>query len=139
MNGEKSEKFKKPGVKFDFNIKSESDNNSRRSGIFTGPTSGLEYLLRILYCDDLVLFSESIEEHQAVLDVMVPIFDRFGLIIAEDKTKSMVFNAEYEKTPIFKINTINSKNETAEIFLGHVEAFKYLGYRASSTGGGDYP
>ena len=132
-NGEKSEKFKKPGVKFDFNIKSESDNNNRRSGIFSGPASGLEYLLRILYCDDLVFFSETIEELQAILDVVVPIFDKFGLIIAEDKTKSMVFNAEYVKKPIFSLNSTNSKNEKTEIFLEHVEAFKYLGYRASST------
>ena len=133
-NGEKSEKFKKAGVKFDFNIKSESDNNSRRGGIFTGSASGIEHLLKLLYCDDLCLFSESIEELQLILDVMVLIFDKFGLIIAEDKTKSMVLNVEkFDKTPLFNINSTNSIGEPININLEHVEAFTYLGIRASAT------
>ena len=132
-NGEKSEKWTQPGVKFDFNIKSECNNNSRRKGIFTGEAAGIEFLLRILYADDLVWFSESEEELQLILDIVVPIFDKFGLIIAEDKTKSMIFNSDFDKTPIFKINTKNSENENTITYLEHVDSFKYLGYRASST------
>ena len=124
---------KKPGVEFSFNIKSEIDNNDRRKQIFTGETYGIERLLRLLYADDLVLFAESIEELQFILDILAPIFDRFGLIIAEDKTKSMALNVEYDETPIVKLNLTDEHGEIISTPLEHVDAFTYLGHRASST------
>ena len=57
----------------------------------------------------------------------------FGLIIAEDKTKTMVFNADFIDEPIVNLNLTDETGSKTVTPLGHVDAFTYLGHRASST------
>ena len=116
------------GIDFDFNIFSESDTNKR--GHFTGKRFGVHKLLKILFADDLVYFAKSAEELQKIVDIIKPIFDRFGLIIAEDKTKVMAFNVpESEPEPKIKLETTPGQFE----ILGFVDIFRYLGHSVSSS------
>ena len=119
-----AKKLPNAGIQFDFNILSESDTNTRANNRSTGPKNGKHTLLKMLYADDLVWYAKSEAELQQIIDIINPIFEKFGLIIAEDKTKSMVFKAPEDM-------------ETPEIMLGdsllaHVVKFCYLGYNTSS-------
>ena len=112
------------GVQFSFNIGSESDTNTRANNRSSGAKYGLRTLLKMLYADDLVWYAKSEAELQIIIDVIHPIFERFGLIIAEDKTKSMVFKAP--------VDMENPEIKLGESILSHVEKFYYLGYNTSS-------
>ena len=125
------EKFPDFGVDFSFNILQESDTNKR--GHFQGPRSGVHKLLKMLFADDLVWFAKSASELQQIVDIIKPIFDRFGLIIAEDKTKSMAFNLP-ESEPVPQILLKNSSGQHS--ILEHVDAFRYLGHQISSSSSG---
>ena len=64
------------------------------------------------------------------MDIVTPIFARFGLIIAEDKTKVMAFNLP-ESEPEPKI-TIQLPNSPTPYTLEFVDIFRYLGHNVSS-------
>ena len=116
------------GVKFNFNILSESDSNTR--GNFTGPKYGADRLRKMQFADDLVYFAESALELQKIMDIVTPIFAKFGLIIAEDKTKVMAFNLP-ESEPEPKI-TIALPTQSTPYTLEFVDIFRYLGHNVSS-------
>ena len=81
----------------------------------------------ILYADDIVLFCRSASSLQLSVDVMKSVFTRFGLKIAEDKTQTMIFNADEETLAQEYIITQNGF--AVEI----VRKFRYLGYWLSNT------
>jgi len=116
------------GVEFKFNILSESDSNSR--GNFTGPKYGADRLRKMQFADDLVFFAKSALELQNIMDIVTPIFDKFGLILAEDKTKVMAFNLP-ESEPEPKI-TVSLPNLSTPYTLEFVDIFRYLGHSVSS-------
>ena len=53
--------------------------------------NGLEFIKWILYADDLVLFSLSVEEANKILNMINTTCKRFGITISFKKTKTMVF------------------------------------------------
>jgi hypothetical protein len=88
------------GVEFKYSLFSDNVQSSRssryaarqnNSGQAQKLTNLMEILLKLLYCDDLISFSESQEMLQTIIDTLQPIFDRCGLIVAEDKTVAMSF------------------------------------------------
>ena len=129
------------GVEFKYSIFSDTSQSSRSSryearkrnkGQAQNLTNLTDIILKLLYADDLILFSESREMLQTIIDTLQPIFDRFGLIVAEDKTVSMSFKMpDGEKPPTFSFNTSDSNNLPVTIPLKQVEKFRYLGYNAS--------
>ena len=119
------------GAKFQYNILSESDTNTRQK--FTGKKYNLAEILRkILYADDLVLFESCPERLQKIIDILKPVFDRFGLIVAEDKTESMSFKMpDSTPAPTFHLKTVDKNNKDTTVSLKSVEKFKYLGFNLS--------
>ena len=59
---------------------------------------------------------------------MNSVFTRFGLKIAEDKTQTMIFNADEETLAQDSIITLNG------FAVENVRKFRYLGYLLSNTG-----
>ena len=132
------------GAQFKYNIFSESDTNTRSyPRVSTGKKFNLREIIRkILYADDLVLFESCAERLQIIIDILQPVFDRFGLIVAEDKTVSMSFKlpekinpitSKLEKIPApsFYFKTTDSDNKVQKIQLQTVDKFKYLGFNLS--------
>ena len=114
------------GIDFSYNILSESDQNKR--GHVSGPKYGIHKLLKMLYADDLIYYAKSAEALQKAVNIIKPIFDSFGLIIAEDKTKTMAFKLpKSESTPIITLPTLPEPTP-----LEHVDKFTYLGSKVSS-------
>ena len=105
------------GVNFKFEIISKCNPRKLRS---TGPASGSRRMFRILYADDIVFFDTDETRLNKVLAVVESVFTRFGLVIAEDKTKSMSFNLKPDEQPaILHFSTG---------VLEKVKNFRYLGY-----------
>ena len=77
------------GVNFKFEILSECNPRKLRS---TGPASGSRRMIKILFADDIVFFDRDEPRHDKVLALVESVFTRVGLVIAENKTKSMSFN-----------------------------------------------
>ena len=80
----------------------------------------------LLYADDIVLFCENIKELESILTIYDNTFTRFGLTIALDKTKTIVFNVDEScmssKTLIYLRDTP----------IDNVRQFKYLGHMLSN-------
>ena len=76
-----------------------------------------EILVHLLWADDLILMSDSIEGLQKQLDGLFKFCSQFQMIVNELKTKVMVFGKK-SGTESFKFN-----NKTLDI----VEQYKYLG------------
>ena len=90
----------------------------------TGPGAGTGWMFKIAYADDLVFFDTDPERLRHVLRITNSVFKRFGLIIAKDKTKSILFNSlEPQPESIYDVD-----GEPLE----HVNAFRYLGYNLNT-------
>ena len=85
-----------------------------------------QLMFLLLFADDTVLISYSIERLQKLLDNMKTYCDKWGIIVNTDKTVAMVFKK-------------NKRSETFDIFydifkLHIVNKFTYSGVTLSSNG-----
>ena len=85
-----------------------------------------QLMFLLLFADDTVLFSYSIEGLQKLLDNMKTYCDKWGITVNTDKTVAMVFKK-------------NNRSETFDIFYDNfklqiVNKFTYLGVTLSSNG-----
>ena len=109
------------GVNLKFEILSECHLRKLHS---TGPASGSRRMFKILYADDIVFFDTDETRLNKVLAVVESVFTKFGLVIAENKTKSMSFNLKPDEQPA----TLHFSTGALE----KVKKFRYLGYHVSS-------
>ena len=116
-------KFPNTGLRYSYRIKSESSTRLQRS---IHKLAGEERLRMLLYADDIVLFSEDVNEMQAILNIYNDTFSRFGLTIATDKTKTIPFNVTEDIMVLSSLISLNG--EPIEI----VRQFKYLGHMLSN-------
>ena len=112
------------GIKIEYRINMRSTDRAQRA---IDTPSGNRKIKIILYADDIVLFCRSASSLQLSVDVMNSVFTRFGLKIAEDKTQTMIFNADEETLAQESIITLNG------FAVENVRKFRYLGYWLSNT------
>ena len=117
------QRFPNTGLKYSFHIKSESTNREQR---YVHKISGTDRLRMLLYADDIVLFCENIKELESILGIYDKTFTRFGLTIALDKTKTIVFNVDES---CMCSETLISLRDTP---IENVRQFKYLGHMLSN-------
>ena len=109
------------GLSIPYQIPQEATNREQR---LYAPSTGTTDDDDVGYADDLALFAWNIEELQECINILVKVFEEFGLQINKSKTETMIINAR--TTPpesIISINQISIKNTTE---------FKYLGVWTSS-------
>ena len=117
-------KFPHTGIKYRYNYPPEVTTRSMRA---ESPAHGVDYIRLIAYADDLVVFCRSITEMEAVMAIYYNVFKRFGLTIAQDKTKTMLFNATEELAASKSVISINGS------LVENVRKFRYLGHVISNT------
>ena len=81
-------------------------------------------MFKILFSDDVVFFDTDETRFNKILAVVESVFTRFGLVIAENKTKSISFNLKPDEQPA----TLHFSTGALE----KVKKFRYLGYHVSS-------
>lgn len=77
-----------------------------------------------MYCDDTVLFADTKQQLQKLLNTYIEYCKENQLFINTSKTKVMIFGAQYRKPNIF----VNG------VALNVVNKFKYLGIVFSKNG-----
>ena len=112
------------GIEIEYRINMRSTDRNQRA---IAPPSGKRKVKLILYADDIVLFCRSASSLQLSVDAMNSVFTRFGLKIAEDKTQTMIFNADEEELAQESIITLNG------FAVENVRKFRYLGYWLNNT------
>ena len=115
------------GVKFRYFIPASASTREQRlmSGLSSG--KGADDFIKCYYtayCDDIILYAESIAELQKMTQYLEEFFVKFGLVISIKKTKTMILNytgkpEDYPKS-IITIQNTNVEN---------VKIFKYLGVK----------
>ena len=107
------------GLQFEYNIPSACSNREQWS---IHKLYGTEIIHWILYADDIVLFSKTIEEAETVLNILHSTCKRFGLNISFKKTKTQVFNDDILAAipSLLKIEDNNIENVREFTYLGHV-------------------
>jgi hypothetical protein len=111
------------GVPFTFRIPNECTKREQR---IKGKMNGVEIMRWVLYADDMVLFSTSLNQASQILKIIDDTCRRFGLSISYKKTKTMVFN----DIVLSKQDSIISINGRS---LGNVSEFCYLGHTIFNT------
>ena len=81
-------------------------------------------MFKILFAYDIVFFHTDETRLNKVLAVVESVFTRFGLVIAENKTKSMSFNLKPDEQPAALHFSAGA--------LEKVKKFRYLGYHVFS-------
>ena len=117
------QRFPNTGLKYSYRIKSESTTREQRS---IHRISGSDRLRMLLYADDIVLFCEDLNELESILDIYDKTFSRYGLAIALDKTKTIVFNVD--ESVMAKDSLLSLRGSNIE----NVRQFKYLGHVLSN-------
>ena len=94
-----------------------------------------ELILDILYADDTLMITDSIEDLQSVMDVFNDIANQFGMILSHEKTEVMVMTigndvAKQIKIMIRDYTEERKKGDGVEVVreLKNVEKIKYLGH-----------
>ena len=107
------------GLQFEYNIPSACSNREQWS---IHKLYGTEIIHWILYADDIVLFSKTIEEAETVLNILHSTCKRFGLNISFKKTKTQVFKDDILAAipSLLKIEDNNIENVREFTYLGHV-------------------
>ena len=107
------------GLEFPFSIPNVCSTRERRR---KQKLNGTEVVQWILYADDIVLFSKTVDEAEKVLNILHTTCKRYGLNISFKKTKTQVFNdEELAATPsLFKIEDNDIENVREFVYLGHV-------------------
>ena len=97
------------GLEIPYYIPAEATSRVQRS---YAPTSGISSDDEVGYADDLAMFSWSMEELQMCINILVKVFNEFGLAVNLDKTETMIIN--YDRTTevtypesIISVNGIN--------------------------------
>ena len=119
------QKYPDTGLKYSFHIKSESTTREQRS---LHGLSGIDRLRMLLYADDIILFCEDLLELQDIINIYDKTFRRFGLTIAIDKTKTLIFNVEENLKEAPSIISLRNLFKPIE----NVRQFKYLGHVLSN-------
>jgi hypothetical protein len=94
--------------------------------LYVHKLSGSDRLRMLLYADDIVLFCEDIKELESILEIYDKTFSRYGLTIALDKTKTIVFNVD--ESVMSNKSHISLRGTNIE----NVRQFKYLGHVLSN-------
>ena len=107
------------GLEFPFNIPHVCSNREQRR---QQRLNGTEFIKWILYADDVVLFSKTVQEAESILNILYTTCKRYGLNISFKKTKTQVFHDETlaAKTSLFKVNGKVIENVREFVYLGHV-------------------
>ena len=79
---------------------------------------GSAILNSISWADDLILISESKEGLQRCLNLLFLYCKKWGLEVNADKTKTMVFSKQADKTTTFNFNNIPIMNVQEMVYLG---------------------
>ena len=79
---------------------------------------GSAILNSISWADDLILISSSKEGLQRCLDLLFVYCKKWGLEVNVDKTKTMVFSKQADKTTTFNFNDVPLKNVQEMVYLG---------------------
>ena len=99
-------------------------NNSFGLNLYDDDLRSFLKIIVLLYADDKVLFAESAEEMQLLLNDFSSYCKTWELNINNDKTKLLVFGHRSRRKCNIYLN---------EIFFEIVEAYKYLGVMFSKT------
>ena len=107
------------GIKFDYRISHQCTNRIQRR---SGRMNGVQVLQWILYADDAVLFCNTPEEAQELLNIIDSTCKRFGLTISHKKTKTQVFNNDdlAHKETLVSLGNKAIENVSEFIYLGQV-------------------
>ena len=116
-------RFPNTGLKYSYHIRSESTTREQRS---VHKLSGSDRLRMLLYADDIVLFCEDLKELESILEIYDKTFSRYGLTIALDKTKTIVFNVDESVMSNKSLISLRGTN------IENVRQFKYLGHLLSN-------
>ena len=119
------QRFPSTGIRYSFNYPPECTTRGMRS---KSPAHGTDFLRMLLYADDIVILCRDVNELEEIMNIYFTVFKRFGLTIAGDKTKTMVFNAEEEVAATPSIISINGEA------IENVRTFRYLGHILSNVG-----
>jgi len=119
-----SKLFPQTGAPFEFAIPNEVSPRELR----TNTAYGMTRITELMYADDIVLFSENVDELKKILAIYDNTFSRFGLQMSYKKTETMAFNVDEnikEQNSLLTINNVEIKN---------VRKFRYLGHLITNTG-----
>ena len=96
----------------------------------TGTDGFLDWLHLLMLMDDTIIFATSRERLCEKLEVLVKWCDKSGMVINEDKTEFMAFNATSpaDKEPIIL------KLRHGQVKVNHCDEYKYLGAIVTSDG-----
>ena len=108
------------GVAMKFRIPNHGTNRSERTKY---RSSGVTEHLWVGFADDTTLFLESVEDMQAAMKILVDIFDRYRLILNEDKTETMIFDPHIDAESDYLKNLI----EINGFQIKNVQKFRFLG------------
>ena len=122
-DNEVCKRFPDSGIKYKYNYPPECTTREMRS---KSPASGTDHLRMLLYADDIMVLCRDIEELEAIMNIYNGVFKRFGLTIADDKTKTMVFNTNEDVASTESLIKINNTP------LENVRKFRYLGHTISN-------
>ena len=116
-------RFPDTGFQYKYNYPPECTTRQMRS---KSPANGTDHLRMILYADDIMVICRDIKELEVIMNIYNKVFKRFGLTIAEDKTKTMTFNASEE------VASSESLIKIDNMPLENVRKFRYLGHTISN-------
>ncbi|KAK2557205.1 Protein CLEC16A [Acropora cervicornis] len=108
------------GVAMKFRIPNHGTNRSERAKY---RSSGVTEHLWVGFADDTTLFFESVEDMQAAMNILVDIFDRYRLMLNEDKTETMIFDPDIDAESDYPKNLI----EINGFQIKNVQKFRFLG------------
>ena len=91
------------------------------------PSHGTDYLRMLLYAYDILIFCRDISELESITNIVHNVFKKFGLTIAGDKTKTMVFNSSEEIASQPSLIKINGE------IIENVRTFRCIVYVISNT------
>ena len=114
------QKFPQAGVCIEYAIPNECSTREMRA---KERPAGKTYISELLYADDAVIFSTSIEELQEILSIYDRTFSRFGLQLSYSKTKTMAYNVDEsikEKESLLNVNGVSIENVRQFCYLGHL-------------------
>ena len=107
------------GLQFEFNIPHWCTHREQRS---KGRMNAKDTIRWILYADDVVLFCNSVQEAENLLNIINDTCNRFGLTISFKKTKTQIFNNTYlpKSDLLFIIGNELIENVQQSTYLGVV-------------------
>ena len=132
-NREIKDLFPEAGARIDFVIPNEVSPRERRNGT----SHGVVRILELMYADDIVMFSENLDELKKILGIYDNNFSRFGLQMSYKKTETMAFNVDeniQSRPSLLSTNNAEIKKVRQCRYLGHLvrndgKSSKFLHHR----------